>query len=231
MILQIKLSLPSCVYLRDPQETKLGISIIQNSIELMDEIGFESFTFKKLATHIDSTEASIYRYFESKNQLLLYLYAWYWAWMHYRVETATEHAEETEEKLITALKILINRSKPNENYPFINEAKLRKIIEYEGIKSILTKRIDEFNNAGAFENYKKLVSLLADWVLTIHPTYLHPNMLITTILEGAHIQHFFAEHLPRLTNTLELEEDKISTDPVEHFFLSMLRNTLNLKKD
>jgi AcrR family transcriptional regulator len=197
----------------------------------MDEIGFEAFTFKKLALHIDSTEASIYRYFESKNQLLLFLYGWYWSWMHYRVETATEHAVGTEEKLITALKILINRSVPSENYPFINEAKLRNIIEYEGIKSILTKRIDEFNNAGAFENYKKLVSMLVDWVLDIEPGYLHPNMLITTIIEGAHIQHFFAEHLPRLTNAVDLQAERISTDPVEHFFLSMLRNTLNLKKD
>jgi AcrR family transcriptional regulator len=225
MITQIKLSIPSCTYLRDPQETKLGVSIIQNSIELMDEIGYESFTFKKLARKMESTEASIYRYFESKNQLLLFLYAWYWAWINYRVETTTNHLTDVESKLVSAIKILISHSEEDEMFQFINEIKLRQIIEHEGIKSILTKRIDEINKAGAFENYKNLVRLLCEWLLIIRPNYPHPNMLVTTIIEGAHIQHFFAEHLPRLTNNVK------EKDAVEHFFLEMLHQLLFLKND
>jgi AcrR family transcriptional regulator len=225
MIVQIKLSLPSCTYLRDPQETKLGVSIIQNSIELMDEIGFEAFTFKKLAVKIESTEASIYRYFESKNQLLLFLYAWYWAWVNYRVETTTQNLTDAESKLKTAIRILISHTEEDEKFQFINEIKLRQIIENEGIKSILTKRIDEINKAGAFENYKRLVGTLVQWLLVIRPDYPHPNMLITTIIEGAHIQHFFAEHLPRLTNNGN------ENDSVEQFFLNLLNQVLFLKND
>jgi hypothetical protein len=37
-------------------------------------------------------------------------------------------------------------------------------------------------------------------VKEINPDYKYPQMLMTTIIEGAHLQIFFAEHLPRLTN-------------------------------
>ena len=77
----IQIQLNDNLYLRDPQETELGRNIVNNSIELIDEIGFEKFTFKKLATKIESTEASIYRYFENKHRLLIYLIAWYWNWI------------------------------------------------------------------------------------------------------------------------------------------------------
>ena len=50
----------SGLYLRDPKETTLGQSILKFSIILIDELGFEHFTFKKLAAKINSTEASIY---------------------------------------------------------------------------------------------------------------------------------------------------------------------------
>jgi len=44
---------------------------------MIDEFAFEFFTFKKLAEEINSTEASIYRYFENKHLLLLFLMNWY----------------------------------------------------------------------------------------------------------------------------------------------------------
>ncbi len=76
MIVQIKLNMPEKASVKDPQETKLGMSILNTSIELIDSIGFEKLTFKKLAIEVGTTEASIYRYFENKNQLLQYLFAW-----------------------------------------------------------------------------------------------------------------------------------------------------------
>ena len=64
------------LFLRDPQETELGKKIIEQGILLIDKLGFEEFTFKKLASKIGSTEASVYRYFENKHRLLMYLTAW-----------------------------------------------------------------------------------------------------------------------------------------------------------
>ncbi|MDH5608082.1 MAG: TetR/AcrR family transcriptional regulator, partial [Cyclobacteriaceae bacterium] len=40
---------------------------------MIAQIGFERFNFKKLSTTINSTEASVYRYFKNKHQLLDYL--------------------------------------------------------------------------------------------------------------------------------------------------------------
>ena len=81
----IKLSLNHRSYLREPEATELGRKIITESITLIDALGFEQFTFKKLAAEIGSTEASVYRYFENKHKLLVYLVSWYWAWLDYRV--------------------------------------------------------------------------------------------------------------------------------------------------
>ena len=57
---------------------------------------------------------------------------------------------------------------------------------------------------------------VGDIVLEINPTFKYPNMLISTVLEGAHNQRFFAQHLPRLTNTVEGE------DAITEFYLQMV---------
>ena len=59
------------MFLRNPDSTELGQKIIKNSVRLIDKLGFEDFTFKKLADEIQSTEASVYRYFpEGRSDLL-----------------------------------------------------------------------------------------------------------------------------------------------------------------
>ena len=78
---QLTFKLNERLYLRDPQSTELGQRIVSKGIELIDGLGFEQFTFKKLAAQVNSTEPSIYRYFENKHRLLHYLTAWYWSWM------------------------------------------------------------------------------------------------------------------------------------------------------
>jgi hypothetical protein len=61
--LKIQVDLDDKLYLKDPNSSELGLQIIQHGIQLIDKIGFEAFTFKKLATKIGATEPSIYRYF------------------------------------------------------------------------------------------------------------------------------------------------------------------------
>ena len=65
MPLQLKFALPEKLYLKDPQDTKFGNKLLHHAILLLAEIGFESFTFKKLAQKMSSAEVSIYRYFET----------------------------------------------------------------------------------------------------------------------------------------------------------------------
>ena len=64
MIVQVKIQ-ERC-FIKDPDTSELGQNIVANSISLIDEIGFEAFTFKKLGVAINSPESSIYRYFKNK---------------------------------------------------------------------------------------------------------------------------------------------------------------------
>jgi hypothetical protein len=59
-----KIQVNDKLYLKDPETSDLGKKILEKSILLIDEIGLEHFTFKKLGQSINSNESSIYRYFE-----------------------------------------------------------------------------------------------------------------------------------------------------------------------
>ena len=94
------------------------------------------------------------------------------------------------------------------------------LIEKEGIKSFLTKKVDNENQLGAFDNYKKIVALLSSWVVATKPDFQFPNMLITTIIEGAHLQHFFGNHLHKLTN------HSTANDNVATFYKQLVHSLL-----
>ena len=99
----IKIQVNEKIYVKDPETSILGKKIIEKSILLIDEIGFEEFTFKKLGDLIGSNESSIYRYFENKHKLLIYLCSWYWSWMEYRLVFTTNNLTDPLEKLKKAI--------------------------------------------------------------------------------------------------------------------------------
>ena len=70
----LKIQINEKIYNKDPESSSLGKKIIEQSIILIEEIGFEDFTFKKLGDRIASNESSIYRYFDNKHKLLIYLF-------------------------------------------------------------------------------------------------------------------------------------------------------------
>ncbi len=187
-------------YLKNPDSSELGKKIISNSVDMIDEKGFENFTFRKLALEINSTEASIYRYFESKHKLLLYLMSWYWAWMEYQLVFNLANISSPVERLKRAITLLTQQIRSDNNKAVINEEKLHRIVISESSKAYLTKEVDQENKAGAFLGYKQLVARVSEIILEINPDYEYPHMLISTIVEGSHQQRFFADHLPRLTD-------------------------------
>ena len=87
------------IFLRDPESSEVGKQIVKKAIDLIYELGFEQFTFKKLATEINSTEATVYRYFENKHRLLLYILNWYWSYMEYLVVFRLQNIHNKKEKL------------------------------------------------------------------------------------------------------------------------------------
>lgn len=200
LLSNFKIAINQNLFIKEPSSSELGKKIISNAIEMIDKIGFENFTFRKLGQQIDSPEASIYRYFESKNQLLVYITSWYWGWMEYRLVLETANIESPETRFEKAIALITTVNNDKLTIEGIEINKLHKIVISESSKSYLTKDVDKVNKEGAFHNYKQFVARLADIIKEINPSYKFPHMLLSTIIEGAHLQVFFAEHLPRLTN-------------------------------
>lgn len=211
------------VYKKDPLSSQLGEKILRQGIELMEELGFESFTFKKLAARIGSTEASVYRYFENKHNLLAYLTMWYWSWMEYRILMNTLNIEDPKVRLRCAIKALTEEVIEDREVQQINEAKLNRIVIIESSKVYMCKTVDADNELGFFLVYKSLVQRVADIILEINSKFKYPHMLVSTIIEGAHHQRFFADHLPRLTDIIEGE------DAVTTFYIQLAERELAIE--
>lgn len=177
---------------------------------MIEDIGFEAFTFRKLGVAIKSNEASIYRYFESKHKLLLYLTVWYWGWMEYRLVFCLANVSSAKERLERAITLLTEPIGEQDSADHIDKVKLNQIVIAESSKSYLTKDVDEENKAGIYLEFKQLVERVSDIVLEINPKYKYPHMLISMIIEGAHQQRYFAEHLPSLTDVVKGDDAIVS---------------------
>ena len=206
MAITIQMKLNEKLYLRDPQHTKLGRNIIQYSILLIDEIGFEAFTFKKLAERISSTEASVYRYFENKHLLLVYLLCWYWEWMKFRIDYHTMNIEDPRRKLKIAISSVVDTTRRNTSIEFVDEDILHRIVVAEATKAYHTKEVDKENKDGFFLTYKGLSGSIAAIISEINPDFAYPRALASTLLEMANNHIYFAMHLPSLTD-IKIPED------------------------
>jgi len=196
----LRIELNEKLYLRDPQDTELGRRLVGESVKLIDEIGFEQFTFKKLALRIESTEASLYRYFENKHRLLLYLVSWYWAWLGFQIRYHTHNVPDPAARLRLILSMLTRVQHDDPATTDLDEAVLYRIVVNEASKAYLTHEVDEDNHSGLFREYQCLVATVAAVVSEINPAYPYPHALVSSLLEAARKQLFFARHLPSLTD-------------------------------
>jgi AcrR family transcriptional regulator len=206
LLANVTMQISKSIYLKDPLSSDLGMRIIEGSIDLLDEVGFECFTFRKLAANIGSTEASIYRYFENKHKLLLYLSSWYWSWLEYRLVFSLANIASAEARLAKAIRIVTEQVDQDSSFSHINEVKLNRIVIADSAKAYLTREVDQDNEAGVFAAFKQLVDRIGLVILEINPNYKYPHMLVSTVIEGTHHQRYFAEHLPRLTDIIEGED-------------------------
>jgi len=200
MEIQLQIKMNEKLFLRDPEQSELGKKIILHSIQLIHLNGFEAFTFKKLAEAIRTTEAGIYRYFENKHRLLIYLTAWYWSWLEYRVTFQTNNINDPVVKLKMVIKLLATTVEDDVSISYVDENLLYQIIITEGTKAYLTKRVSEDNKDHLFKPYKDLCAVIGKMILDCNPRYKYPKSLASTIIEMAHFQNFFMNNLPSLTD-------------------------------
>lgn len=207
----IKIGINEKIYLKDPESSDLGKRILEHSIILIDEIGFENFTFRKLGKLIGSNESSIYRYFENKHKLLLYLSSWYWGWLEYQLVFATNAVTNPAEKLKKTIEIFTRKTEVDSSFTHINEVILNRIVINEYSKSYLTKEVEQENKEGYFEIYKRLIERISQMINNVNPDYKYPSSMASTILEGSFHQYFLQEHFPTLTDCDE------NNTPSEYF--------------
>jgi AcrR family transcriptional regulator len=188
------------IYLRNPDNSELGKQIVKSAIDLIYEIGFEAFTFKKLSHEINTTEATIYRYFENKHRLLLYILNWYWCYLEFLVVFQLQNIVDPKAKLEAIIHLLTHELPESAGLLEYNKNFLNQIVISESSKVYLVKEIVEINKAEVFKPYKDLCATIAKVISEYDSHYQYPRSLSSTLIETAHNQQFFSMHLPRLTD-------------------------------
>jgi AcrR family transcriptional regulator len=203
MDFQVSFKVNEKLYLRDPESSDLAKMIVKSSIDLIYEIGFEQFTFKKLALEIQTTEASVYRYFENKHRLLLYILNWYWCYMEFLVIFRLQNVTDAKLKLTTVVNLLSNDLEESSGKFDYNKKFLNQIVISESSKTYLVKDVREINKDEVFKPYKDLCTRIAEIISEYNPNYEYPRSLSSTLIETSHTHQFFSGFLPKLTDIKE----------------------------
>ena len=219
LITNLKIQVNPKIYVKDPETSSLGRRIVHHSILLIDEIGFDSFTFKKLGVVIGSNESSIYRYFENKHKLLIYLSSWYWAWIEYRLVFAISNIDDAQLRLKKAIQVVTQIVEDDLTTTHVNESVLNRIIILEFTKTLHTKEVDDENKEGFFLIYKSVINRIVAIVNEVNPDYKYAKSLVSSIVEGNLHQNFLKQHLKTITNCNEQIAPSI-------FYLDMIDRVL-----
>jgi hypothetical protein len=223
MDFQLSFKVNEHIYLRDPESSELGKQIVKNAIDLIYELGFEHFTFKKLATKMSTTEASIYRYFENKHRLLLYILNWYWSYMEFLVDFTIQNIQDPKEKLIKIITLFTQSLPESLGQLDYNKSYLNQIVLSESSKVYLIKEVKEINSYQVFKPYKDLCNKISEVMLSLNPTYAYSRSLSSTLIETAHSQQYFSKNLPRLTDISSGKDEKFVFNFLNQLVFSALK--------
>ena len=209
MELDIRIKMNEKLFIRNPEETVLGKKMVKNGLLLINSIGFEEFTFKKLSVEINTTEATIYRYFENKHKFLVYIITWYWSYLEYKVMFYLNNISDPEIKLKTIIKLLVEEPlNKGLSSDFILEKDAYQLMMWEGSKAYLTRNVTKDNKDSLFKPYKDLCGRIAFIIKEYNPKYKFAHSIASTIIETAHSQKFFSQNLPSLTDFKNEDNDK-----------------------
>lgn len=223
MDFQLNFRVSPSIFIKDPESSEVGKQIVKHSIDMIHGLGFEQFTFKKLAAEINSTEATIYRYFENKHRLLLYILNWYWSYMEFLLMLRLQNVSSPEDRLHIIIDILTQDLPESSGLTDYDKKSLNAIVIAESSKVYLTKEVGEINKGQAFKPYKDLCAMIAKVISDYDPDYKYPKSLSSTIIEAAHQQQYFSMNLPRLTDN---EENK-NKNFAGQFIRDLVFKTLN----
>ncbi|MBK7819188.1 MAG: TetR/AcrR family transcriptional regulator [Sphingobacteriaceae bacterium] len=223
MQLDVRIKMNEKLYLRNPEDSAIGKRIVSQGLILINKLGFENFTFKKLAIEIETIEATIYRYFENKHRLLIYLTAWWWSFLEYKVMCSLNNINDPQTKLKTIITLLVSEPNKNQKTDYIKEYEAYNLVKWESSKAYLTRSVTKDNKDRLFKPYKDLCGRISQIIKEYNPKYKYPNSLASTLLEMSHAQKFFMENLPLLTDSSGPDEKKL-IQFLEHVVFSSLKS-------
>jgi AcrR family transcriptional regulator len=223
MQLDVRIKMNEKLYLRNPEDSIIGKRIVNQGLILINKLGFEDFTFKKLATEIDTTEATIYRYFENKHRLLVYLTTWYWSFLEYKVMFSLNNITDPQTKLKAVITLLVTEPDKNQKSDYITEYEGYHLVKWESSKAYLSRSVTKNNKDRLFKPYKDLCGRIAQIIKEYNPRYKYAYSLASTLLEMSHAQKFFMENLPSLTDVSQPDDKKL-IQFLEHLIFSSLNN-------
>lgn len=218
-LMQVQVQVAEPVYLKDPQSTELGKRLMEQSVVLIDELGLEKFTFKKLAGNLGTAESSIYRYFDNKHRLLIYLVGWYWSWREYKLVFDTANISDPSKRLERGIRSIVDPVSEKGPFGHVDLRALFRIAVSESGKAYMTKEVDSEHKEGYFGSFKRLCDRLRELILAVRPDHPFPGMLASNVVDGSMVQRFFAEHLPNLTE--KNARTKLSDHFVELVFATL----------
>ncbi|UBM58923.1 TetR/AcrR family transcriptional regulator [Marinilongibacter aquaticus] len=200
MELNFKIKIKERLYLKDPETSDLGRRILKAAVEQFHSLGFEHFTFKKLAATVPTTEATIYRYFENKHKLLIYLVEWYWSLITSQLLFHIYNVNEPKEKIKRIIDLLVWEDNSDLFVSELDHQTLYYIVIAEGSKAYHSKDVDALEKEEVFQPYKDLVELIAGVFKDYNKEYPFCKSLATTLVEMSHLQYFFMQHIPQLSD-------------------------------
>lgn len=216
--------------LKDPESSELGRSILSDGLVLMEELGLEAFTFKKLAERSGSTEVSLYKYFPNKQRLLQYYFQLYWLWLRQVCGRYAEKADTPRvalEQVVGGVCGVWPKQLPQVQLdPHI----LRSLVINEGMKSYLHKNVDDDNARRLFAPYKELSAFVAELMVACRKDVPMPRSFATTVIEMAHSLPFAMEHLPSLTELTTRQGPKLLAQHLTHRTLTYIDHAGPIRK-
>jgi hypothetical protein len=125
-------------------------------------------------------------------------------------------------RLIRLIELLTHPLPESEGQIDYNKNYLHQIVISESSKVYLVKEVKEINENAVFKPYKDLCARISEIIQSHNPNYAYPHSLSSTLIETAHSQLFFSQHLPKLTDA----DKENKTAFVERYLKDLLFKSL-----
>lgn len=191
--IHIEPNLPAGLYLRNPMNSELGRQLVIDAAAMIGAEGLGTFTLLKLARRVGCTEASVYRYFSSKQQLLHYLLNLYWAYLTFSLEYHFKKHKSPKKQLREAIEFISNPDLDEFADKHLFNA-LEQVALAEGVGVHMRPAITDDISRGHLTYYMEMVSTVSNLISSAYPAYTFPRSLAVTIIDAAIQQQFYRLH-------------------------------------